>query len=205
MLFLLFGSSGSGKTFVLDALRERLPEVAIHDFDETGVPPGADTAWRHRRNELWVQRVLAYQAAGVDVVLAGQTPFGELLASPSADKLDGVVACLLDCDDEVRIERLEARGQEWFARPGADLQALLSWADWMRHHATDPAFRPEAIRQADGASGMRCERWSDWSGDDPRWRVHVIDTSHLPVERVADELAGWIEEERSRRHEARHP
>ncbi len=126
MLFLLFGSSGSGKTFVLDPLRERLPEVAIHDFDEAGVPPGADMAWRHSRNEQWVQRALDHQATGVDVVLAGQTPFGELLASPSADKLDGIAACLLDCDDEVRIARLEARGQEWFARVGGDLQAYLS-------------------------------------------------------------------------------
>lgn len=205
VLFLLFGSSGAGKTFVLDVLRGRLPEVAIHDFDEGGVPTGADTAWRHGRNELWVRRALEYEAIGVDVVLAGQTPFGELLATPSADRLDGVAACLLDCEDEVRIARLEARGHEWFARSGADLEAYLNWAEWMRRHAADPAFRQDVIRQDDDATGMRWERWCDWSAGDPRWRVHVVETSHRPVEAVADELVAWIGKEREARREPRRP
>lgn len=74
MLFLLFGSSGAGKSFALDELRGRIARLAVHDFDEVGVPPGADTAWRHRANEQWVRRALDYQAAGTDVLLAGQTP-----------------------------------------------------------------------------------------------------------------------------------
>jgi hypothetical protein len=200
VLFLLFGSSGAGKTRALSVLRDRLPELAIHDFDEIGVPFGADMAWRRGANERWVQRALDYQATGVDVVLAGQTPFGELLATPSADKLEGIAACLLDCDDEVRIARLGARGPEWFARTGGDLHAYLSWAEWMRRHATDPTWRQEVIRQDDSATEMRWERWSNWCAGDPRWRVRVIDTSRLAVDRVADALEGWIEEERARRH-----
>ena len=76
MLFLLFGSSAAGKTFVLNELRGRIASLAIHDFDEIGVPAGADTAWRHRANEQWVRRALDYQADGTDLLLAGQTPFG---------------------------------------------------------------------------------------------------------------------------------
>ncbi len=188
MLFLLFGSSGAGKTFVLPLLRRRLPRVAVHDFDEGGVPSGADTAWRHQRNERWVERALDYQALGVGVVLAGQTPFGELLATPSADRLDGVAACLLDCDDAVRTARLKARGDAWFARTGGDLEAYLNWAEWMRRHAADPGFRQDVIRGDDDTTVMRWERWSDWSAGDPRWRVRVVDTSQRPVEAVADDL-----------------
>jgi len=202
MFFLLFGSSGSGKTFVLDPLRGRLPETAIHDFDEIGVPPGADLAWRHRANEAWVRRALGYQADGVDLVLAGQTPLGELLATPSADRLEGVRACLIDCDDATRASRLAARGPEWFARTGGDLDAYLAWAEWMRRHAADPTWRQEVIRQADSPSELRWERWSGWSADDPRWRVRVVDTSRLPVEAVAEDLRAWIEEERSGSDEA---
>src|SRR5690242_17082835 len=98
MLFLVFGSSGAGQTVALHAPRGRVAGVELHDFDELGVPRGADLAWRHRANERRVQRALRVQGESTDVLLAGQTSFGELLASPSAPALDGVAACLLDCD-----------------------------------------------------------------------------------------------------------
>ena len=64
----------------------------------------------------------------------------------------------------------------------------------MRRHAVDPQWMPGVIRQGD--ADMRWERWSDWQAGDPRWRVHVIDTSAKPLEAVADELRAWIEAER---------
>jgi hypothetical protein len=122
MLFLLFGSSAAGKTFALNALRERALDLAIHDFDEIGVPAGADTAWRHRANEEWVRRGLGYQAAGTDLLLAGQTPLGELLATAAAPRLEAISACLIDCDDDARLARIHARGPEWPARAVGELQ-----------------------------------------------------------------------------------
>jgi hypothetical protein len=68
----VFGSSGSGKTAALEALRRRgVPRLELHDFDELGVPPDADTAWRQRANERWVRRALGLEAHEVDVLLAG--------------------------------------------------------------------------------------------------------------------------------------
>jgi hypothetical protein len=205
MMFLVTGSSAAGKTYALNELRERQPELAIHDFDEIGVPPNADTAWRQRADEAWIQRALDYQAAGTDLLLAGQTPFGEFLAAPSVTQLEAVSACLIDCDDATRIERLRKRGPEWLASTAGDLQDYLNWADWMRHHATDPAWRQDVIRHGNGESEMRWDRWVDWQAGDPRWRVRVIDTSHAPVEQVADELASWVDEERALFHAGRHP
>ena len=76
----MFGSSAAGKTFALDAIRGwRIAELAIHDFDEIGVPPHADKIWRQSSNELWIGRALKHQAQGVDLLLAAQTPIGELL------------------------------------------------------------------------------------------------------------------------------
>ena len=196
MLFLVFGSSGAGKTAALNAFRGRVRDLAVHDFDEIGVPPHPTRLWRHRGNEQWVRRALAYQAQGVDLLLAGQTPLGELLATPSARLLDGIAACLIDCDDATRAERLGARGVEWFDRHDAALHDYLSWAEWMRQHASDPCARQEVIVANDGAPDMQWERWVDWSADDPRWCVHVIDTTSVPVEHVADEVAAWIERER---------
>jgi hypothetical protein len=205
VLFLLFGSSASGKTFALDALRGRVADVAIHDFDEIGVPPRADTAWRHHANERWLRRALEYQAEGTDLLLAGQTPFGELLAAPSAAHLEAISACLIDCDDETRIARLRARGPEWFERTTGDLQDYLNWSAWMRRHATDPSWRTDVIRQQASESEMRWSRWTDWDAGDPRWRIRVIDTSTVSAEEVATSLIGWISEERALLLAGNHP
>jgi hypothetical protein len=204
MLFLVFGSTCSGKTAALEALREQVAGLAVHDFDEIGVPPGATKRWRHEANELWVRRGLEYQAGGVDLLLAGQTPLGELLAAPSATQLEAVSACLLDCDDATRTARLEARGSEFFARTGGDVETYLSWAEWMRGHARDPEWRPFVIRRW-SSDEMRWERWSDWRAGDPRWRVRVVDTTNRTVDAVADELASWIAEERALFAAGRHP
>ena len=52
---------------------------------------------------------------------------------------------------------------------------------------------------------MQWSRWSGWRARDPRWRVRVIDTSVLPVEKVADELVEWIGEERALFRSGAHP
>jgi hypothetical protein len=205
MLFLLFGSSAAGKTVALDALRGQVADLAIHDFDEIVVPAGADTAWRHQANEEWLQRALEYQAEGTDMLLAGQTPLGEVLAAPSASRLEAISACLIDCDDGTRTARIEARGPEWFARTGGKLQDYLNWAAWMRTHAADPSWRIDVIRHAASESEMRWSRWTDWEAGDPRWRVRVIDTSAMPVEEVVADLVEWINEERALLREGKHP
>jgi len=204
MLFLIFGSSCSGKTTLLYALRARQPELEIHDFDEVGVPGDADTAWLHRANEQWVQVALAEQAEGHDFVLAGQTPLGELLAAPSAARLDAISACLLDCEDTARLVRMRGRGDDWAARFDGDLEDFVHWGEWMRGHARDPRFRQFVIRERCDPS-MQWERWSEWRMNDPRWRVRIVDTSHVSVDEVADELERWLEEERELVRSGRHP
>lgn len=205
MFFLLFGSSCSGKTLVLDALRGRVDALVVHDFDEIGVPAGADLAWRHRANEEWVRRALEHQARGTDLLLAGQTPLGELLATPSASRLEATSACLLDCDDVIRLERLTARGPEWLSQTGGTLRTYVNWAGWMRGHAADPRSSVDVIRCDAAWDEMRWSRWNLWRAGDPRWRVRVVDTSASPVEEVAGELVEWIGEERALLRAGTHP
>jgi hypothetical protein len=204
MLFLIFGSSCSGKTTLLDALRVRQAELEIHDFDEIGVPADADKAWRHRANEQWVQVALGEQAEGRDFVLAGQTPLGELLAAPSAPQFDAISACLLDCDDTERLVRMRGRGDDWAAQFGGNLEDFVHWGEWMRGHARDPRFRAFVIQENCDPS-MEWARWIEWRANDPRWRVRIVDTSRVSVDEVADELERWIEEERDLLRAGRHP
>jgi hypothetical protein len=184
MLFLLFGASGAGKTAALEAVRGRSTDLVCHDFDEVGVPPRADRRWRQEANEAWLVRVLEYEDHGRDVLLAGQTPYGELLATPSADELE-ILGMLLDCADDVREARLRGRS-------GIELEDQLAWAAWLRGHATDPQWLPEVI-QAEAREEMRWDRWRDWKRGDQRWRVVVLDTSTLTVDRVAGRVLAWTE------------
>jgi hypothetical protein len=55
-----------------------------------------------------------------------------------------------------------------------------------------------------GGSRRLPER-TGWPTGDPRWRVQLIDTSALPVEKVADELSAWIARERMLLAEGKHP
>lgn len=189
MLLVLTGSSCSGKTTLARALGERTRDLVVHDHDEVGVPENADTQWRNRTTELWIRRALEYQDRGLDLLLTGQSPLGEILASPSAPLLDGIAVCLVDVADDERRRRLAGRdGDQW--SPAA-VDAFIGWSAWHRGHARDPRYRPEVI--IDGSwPEMVWHRWSDWTKDDPRWSTYVLDTTGQPVERSVEDLESWI-------------
>jgi hypothetical protein len=52
---------------------------------------------------------------------------------------------------------------------------------------------------------MRWQRWSDWRAGDPRWRVHVVDTTERGAEEVARALSDWIDDERACLRDGKHP
>jgi uridine phosphorylase len=185
MIFFVTGASGSGKTACMPELARRLPEVALHDFDELGVPPGATKVWRQESTEAWLRRGIEYAREGRDLVVCGQAVLGEVLACPSAPEAGAVAVCLLDCDDVLRIDRLRARGTH-----GAT-QDTLSWAAWLRVHSVDPAWRPDTIQDG-GAAGMSWERWAGLARGDARWQVAVVDTTALGLAEVAAEVARWV-------------
>lgn len=193
MLLLLTGSSASGKTTLAQAL-PRMQNLVVRDFDEVGVPSDADKAWRHRAGESWFQRALQLQEQGQDLLLACQTPLGEALATPSADRLDGLAVCLIDCSDEDRLARL---GQ----RPGPHseevLRAFVGWAEFMRHHHLDPQYRQDVMTDA-AWSEMRWDRWTSWQTGDSRWSAETINTSDLDLQAAVEALQTWIFGQRRR-------
>ncbi|MFD8814076.1 hypothetical protein ACFV23_21895 [Streptomyces sp. NPDC059627] len=193
MLFKLTGSSCSGKTTLALSVADRLRQVAVHDFDEIGVPQRPDRQWRHRMTEHWVRRALEYQGRGIDLVLTGQSPLGETLAAPSAPLLDGIAVCLVDVADEVRRDRLAVRDAgRWDA---SAIDAFLGWADWHRGHAHNPRHRPDVVTNG-GWSDMVWHRWTGWTAEDPRWCTHLLDTTDQSVAESVDQLQRWVTERR---------
>ena len=202
VLLTLTGSSCSGKSTLAFSVADRLRRVAVHDFDEVVVPERPDRRWRQRTTESWVRRALEYQALGIDLLLTGQSPLGEVLAAPSAPLLDGIAVCLVDIADEARRDRLGTRDAgRWDARA---VDAFLGWAAWHRGHARDPRHLPEAITGG-GWPGMAWHRWTRWTAGDPRWVTHVVDTTGQPVATSADQVEQWVAEQRDAHRAGRLP
>ncbi|TFV32616.1 hypothetical protein E4K10_22780 [Streptomyces sp. T1317-0309] len=193
MLLKLTGSSCSGKTTLAYAAAARIGKIAVHDFDELGVPEGVDRHWRHRMTEMWVRRALGYQERGIDLLLSGQSPLGEVLATPSAPLLDGIAVCLVDVADPVRRTRLAEREPGRWGSPAVD--AFLGWAEWHRKHALDPSHRPDVIID-DGWPEMAWRRWTGWNAGDLRWHTQLLDTTDQPVAESVDQVEQWITEQR---------
>jgi hypothetical protein len=192
---LVSGASGAGKSSVRALVAPRLaPRVRCVELrDVAAIPAFPDIAWRQRTTECAVRLALELQAEGRHLMLAGDPVApGELLAAPSADRLDATAICLLDCAPEAQRARLAARGDD-----PALVPRHVAFADWLRRHAADPRWMPHVLT-GDAWPQMRWDRWSGWRAGDPRWRVDVIDTTALTLPEVADRVLAWAEPALSR-------
>jgi adenylylsulfate kinase-like enzyme len=170
VLFVLTGSAGSGKSAALRELAGRRRALLTIDLDDVRLPAEPDKTWWREQVEAQVARaVVAEQEAGRDTALAGWTTLSEVRSFPSSAALEGVAACLLDCDDDVRARRIERRAASgaWASHTADDVSAFLGTAAAMRRDATDEVFR--------------------------------LDTSTLSVSDVADRLETWMDEHHARR------
>src|SRR5713101_2643512 len=139
MLLLVTGASGSGKSACLPGLRQVLPDIEWHDFDEVGVPASCTSEWCQRTTEHWLAEAIRHEQRRLSMSVVGGAILGEVLACPSAPEVKSIHVALLDCHDWTRIDRLRKRGTH-----GAT-QDMLNWAAWQRMHAIDPQWRPDVI------------------------------------------------------------
>jgi hypothetical protein len=188
MFLLITGASGTGKSSARAAIAAELePEVVCVELgDVVPIPAWPTLAWRQEATEAVVRLALEHQAEGRHLLLSGDPVApGEVLAAPSADRLDWIRACLLHADPEAQEARLRGRGD-----PAALFPDHVAFAAWMRGHAEDPSHAPEVLTTS-GWDQMRWERWIDRPADDPGWNVTTIDTSPLTLEEVAAEVLAW--------------
>jgi hypothetical protein len=188
MFLLLTGASGVGKSTVRALLEPELSSrVRCAELSNlVPIPPHPDLAWRHEATESAVRHALDAQTRGLGFLLAGDPVVpGEVIAAPSADRLDGFAACLLDCRADVQRRRLIGRGDS-----PATLRDHEAFADWIRGHVRDPQHRPEVITTT-GWAAMRWDRWRGIRAGDPCWRFGEIDTTELSPRQVAAEALDW--------------
>jgi hypothetical protein len=172
VLFLLTGSAGSGKSTALRELSARRSDLAAFDFDDLRPPPGAPQSWWQRQIDERVAWAAAGQARGEDTVLAGWLTVGEVLAAPSAAQLEGVAACLLDCDDDVRVARIERRAASgtWRQHTPEEVAGFLRAAARMRESGAGMFCLDTSALDA-GAVVSRLEEWMAHAGPGRRQGV----------------------------------
>jgi hypothetical protein len=188
MLLLVTGASGVGKSTVRRLLDEQLPATvrAVELAQVVEIPARYDIVWRQRSVERVVQAALAEQEAGRHLLLVGDPVApGEILAAPSANRLEGFAACLLDCAPAEQERRLRGRGD-----PPELLPHHLAFTEWMRGHARDPGHRLEVI--APGWPEMRWDRLPS------SWETAEIDVTDLSPADTAAAVLAWCRRELDR-------
>ena len=183
MLYFIGGASGSGKTAIMPELQKILgSEIKVYDFDDIGVPEGADKKWRQESTETWLQQLLS---DGKDACLLGQIVLGEIIACPSAKKLDGINFCLLDVSDFERIQRLKNRKTY-----GAD-QNMLNWSAWLRMHTRDPSWTQHVIKD-DSWSELDFSSWEQLENWTNKANIKILDTTGSSIQSVATDVSKFI-------------
>lgn len=109
-IFFITGTSGSGKSMVTELLKKRLSEQLfdIHDFDEVGVPSGADAQWRQATTEYWVARAADNAKQGKSTVVCGVVVPTEV--THAANNIQNKICFgFLKIDDALIRQRLQGR------------------------------------------------------------------------------------------------
>ncbi len=180
--YFIAGASGSGKTAIIETLKQTLENTIVYDFDDIGVPNDADKKWRQEVTEKWLQKLLQENK---DVCLLGQMVLGEILACPSAKQISKINFCLLDVTDFERINRLRQRNTYGIE------QNMLNWASWLRMHHQDPQWEQHVIKD-DYWKNLNFNRWSKLNNWGSLADLKILDTTKLSIDEVASEVKIWI-------------
>ena len=111
-IYFISGSSGVGKTTVMTEIQKSLPKnYETHDFDENGVPSGADHAWRLKETKKWIELGKEKAEQSISLVVFGFFNPEELKDIVPKDFPFTIETILLDARAEVIEERLRDRNK----------------------------------------------------------------------------------------------
>lgn len=126
-VYFITGTSGSGKTTLTHYLKEKLPKTffEIYDFDENGVPPNADKAWRQKTTDYWLQKAQENSVNNKSTVICGISVPSEILGSSKKPNLP-IYFGFIKISDEIIKQRLQERN--WNEQL---IQDNINWAHYL--------------------------------------------------------------------------
>ena len=140
-LFVVTGASGSGKSTLLAPISRLLAgRCVVFDADWlidasmtlSGAASVAELPWDGVA-QAWLAVAHGVAQSGLATLLLGSlTPPG-LAGTPGREWIGPIHGLLLDCPDEVRQQRIEAR-PAWRMR---DVAEQVRWAEWLRANVPD--------------------------------------------------------------------
>ena len=166
-IYFISGVSGVGKTSVIPFLKKfLLVEFEVHDFDEGGVPSGADHVWRIKRTKEWIAFGKEKSVEDIILVVSGfaNPDETEVIQRDFPDILIKII--LLDGDAVVIEQRLRNRNNN--SKVKADLERAVGNADAFIENNT--RFTP-ILREI-------CKKHG----------CSIIDTTNIDIETVAQKI-----------------
>ena len=128
-VFFITGTSGSGKSTLVDYLKRDLSFAEVHDFDEGGVPEGADENWRKQRTNEWLEKAKSYQKKGKSTIVCGVSVPEEVKNSPAYDRSLDVHYGIIHIDESEIRRRLQERGWK-----GKQVDDNVNWAKHLERY-----------------------------------------------------------------------
>lgn len=106
-VYFITGVCGAGKTTVILYLKSLLnnENYDIHDFDERGVPDGADRQWRIKETEYWINHGKQNIKDDISTIICGFSNPEEIVYSDE----DNIKFILFDADDKTIKQRIGGR------------------------------------------------------------------------------------------------
>jgi GTPase SAR1 family protein len=108
MIYFTTGSSGVGKSILVREMKGKLPaNFEVHDFDEAGVPLGADQSWRLATTRKWIETAKKNSLSNISTIIVGLTHPDEVNQIAIRDAVQ-VSYIMLEVDDDELKKRLMA-------------------------------------------------------------------------------------------------
>ncbi len=110
--YFVTGAEGAGKSSIIPILKQLLPDMDIHDFDEVGVPLNPGLKWRLDTTLHWIKKAIENQKQNKSTCIVGLSFPNEVREFRESQKLAHIMCCFLDVHEKEREKRLRRRKNE---------------------------------------------------------------------------------------------
>ncbi len=176
-MYFISGVNGVGKSTLIPHLRTLIPadRYIVHDFDARGVPDGADRSWRKSEIRHWLEEGAQAAKEGKETVICGFAKPEDFdgIRDPGMPEVEIIV---LDADPETIRKRLIKR----YSKEGVFDESQKVIGKPVAEFIAGNVWYAKKMREECAAAGCK-----------------IIDTSMIPPEEVAHQVAVIITNQRT--------